>query len=303
MPPSDPRHLSTIDHPPLSLLLLALLRTLLALLPAAILVAAQGSLQRLSSFGVASDVACEFEEVFLVLVLHCIWTDGEGTDELGEGEWSLILMFNSIVGENLLACFPNATSWVALGNVGQRTERKVWAQSSPELFHEVAPHESSRWVVREREVNLLVEELFELFFWALLGVACAADNGYTSFVIYKLSSPLTQRLLDSFGVRRIRLFLLSLLSFFTLLFGWPYFLTLIDVDYRWLELFGCHHHRSYHYIFFFLSLVNRFNVYRTQVKKNRVCFSNACSDNQCFSCTCGSIKKEGPYMLWVPRST
>lgn len=72
MPPSQPPHLSTIDHRPLSLLLLALLRTLLALLPAAILVAAQGSLQRLSSFGVASDVACEFEEVFLVLVLHCI---------------------------------------------------------------------------------------------------------------------------------------------------------------------------------------------------------------------------------------
>ena len=30
-------------------------------------------------------------------------------------------------------------------------------------FHEIAPHEPSGGVVREREVDLLVEELFEFF--------------------------------------------------------------------------------------------------------------------------------------------
>ena len=51
----------------------------------------------------------------------------------------------------------------AIRNVSKGREREVRLDLGTVFLHEVPPHQPSRRVVREWEVNLLVKELFEFF--------------------------------------------------------------------------------------------------------------------------------------------
>jgi len=68
------------------------------------------------------------------------------------------------------------------------------------LLNKVSPHESPCTVVREWEVNLLIEELFEFFLGTFFRLGCATNNGDSCFIINKFSSPFAHGLLDSLRV-------------------------------------------------------------------------------------------------------
>jgi hypothetical protein len=98
------------------------------------------------------------------------------------------------------------------------------------LFDETSPHETSRRIVREWEVNGLVEEFEEVFFGALLRLAGTTYDGDSCLVGDEFTFPFGKGLLDSRRVRRIRLLLLGALLLFAFFLGWPDFVALIDVD-------------------------------------------------------------------------
>lgn len=68
-------------------------------------------------------------------------------------------------------------------NVRQGGERELGPELSTELLNEGLPHKAASGIVREREVEGLVEELFELLLTARVRLTCAADDGHSRFIV------------------------------------------------------------------------------------------------------------------------
>jgi len=106
---------------------------------------------------------------------------------------------------------------------------EVVFKETAKLVNKCLPHKAARRVVREWEVESLVEELLEFLLAALVWLGRARDNGDTCLVSDPLGSPLGECFLDTFGVAHI-IFLCLALSLLLLFLRWPNLLGLIDVD-------------------------------------------------------------------------
>ena len=97
-----------------------LFAALLAFLATSVAVfASESSLKGLSTLGVAGDVAREFQEVLLVLILHRVRADGEWANELGQGQGTLLLVLDAVLRQDFLASLLDASGRVAFRNVGK----------------------------------------------------------------------------------------------------------------------------------------------------------------------------------------
>jgi len=108
-------------------------------------------------------------------------------------------------------------------------------------FDEASPHEPSGGIIREWEVNGLVEELKEILFRAFLRLTRTSYDGDPGLFINELGLPFRQSFLNSRRIRPITALLFlssSLFTFLTLLFSRPYLVTLINVNERRLILLG-----------------------------------------------------------------
>lgn len=108
-------------------------------------------------------------------------------------------------------------------------------------FDEASPHEPSGCIIREWEVNGLVEELKEILFRAFLRLTRTSYDSDPGLFINELGLPFRQSFLNSCRIRTITALLFlssSLFTFLTLLFSRPYLVTLINVNERRLILLG-----------------------------------------------------------------
>jgi len=151
----------------------------------------------------------------------------------------------SELGQHILAGALDAARRVARRNVCKRGEWEIRLQLAAQLEDEGLPHQSARRVVGEGEVKVLVEELLELLLVAFVGLRCARHDRDARLVGDPLGAPLAKRLLNTVGVGHVVLLglLLTLLLF---LFGGPDLFCFIDVDQRWLVLFGTDHYHGNH---------------------------------------------------------
>ena len=131
----------------------------------------------------------------------------------------------------------------------QRGEREVVSEFASLFHNEGLPHEATRGVVREGEVDCLVKELLELLLVALSRLAGAANDRDAGLVGNPLGLPLEDRLLDARGLAHI-VFLRLLLTLLLFLLRRPYFLRLIDVNDRRFKLLGHHEHHGDHLVGF-----------------------------------------------------
>ena len=268
----------------------------------AVSVAGECCIEGISSLLVARDEVGELLDL-LVLFFGCVLADGQGANELREGEGSLVLVLYSVFGEHFLAGLFDATGGETVRYVSQGTQWEVWLDLGTVLFHEVTPHHPSCRVIREWEVNLLIKELLKLFLRSFLRMTRATNNGDPCLVIDELGPPLRQCLLYSLWIRRVRLLLLStLLAFLALLLGWPHLLALVDVDDGWLVLLGCDHHGGDELLFFFLALVDAVDVYWTEIEEDGVGLGDAGADDEGLACALGTVEEERPDVLWEPGS-
>ena len=138
-------------------------------------------------------------------------------------------MFYSIFCKHFLYCSQDRSGRVANRDVGQGTQGEIRSQQAVVGFNKVLPHQSSRSVVREWEVNGLVKELFELLLGALQRLTRATDDRDPGLKGYELGLPLFHGFLDSGGVGWVRGLLLFALLLAFLLRG-PYFFTFVDIN-------------------------------------------------------------------------
>ena len=112
--------------------------------------------------------------------------------------------------------------------MGQRTQLEVWLNPTACVFDEKIPHEPTRRIVGEGEVDCFVEELFEVFLGAFVGFTSAAYNRNACLISNPLWSPLFQGLL--YSCRVLLIILLGLFLFAFLFLTLEYFLTLVNID-------------------------------------------------------------------------
>ena len=93
--------------------------------------------------------------------------------------------------------------------MGQCAQLEVWLYPTACIFDEKIPHEPTRRIVGEGEVNCFVEELFEVFLGTFVGFTSAAYNRNACLISNPLWSPLFQGLL--YSCRVLLIILLSLL--------------------------------------------------------------------------------------------
>jgi len=174
--------------------------------------------------------------------------------------------------------------------MGQRTQREVVLQFTTAFCNEIGPHQPSSGVVREWKVNWFIKELLEFFLPALLRIRRASYNCDPCRIIYELSSPFTESLLDSGWVicSHFLIFLSTLSLLF--LFHSPHQFSLVNVNYGRLVLFGCQHYRGDQLLFLFLGRELFCDVVWAQVKEDRVCLCDAGSNNHSLSSTRRSIE-------------
>ena len=152
------------------------------------------------------------------------------------------------------------------------TQREIGSQLAMMSFDEASPHEPSGGIIREWEVNGLVEELKEILFRTFLRLTGTSYDGNPGLFINEFGLPFRQSFLNSCRIRPITALLFlssSLFAFLTLLFGRPYFVTLIVVNEGRLIFLGNDKDGS-NKLFFFLfgRSILIINVYRTQVEQN-----------------------------------
>jgi len=127
-------------------------------------------------------------------------------------------------------------------------QREVSLQPTLVALDEISPHQPSRGVIREGEVDRLVKELLKVLFGATLWVRSATNNGDTVLVIDKFSIPFLERLFN-FCWTAFTLFLLGTFLFTAFFLPCIDFFYLIDIDNRGLVLFSCKHYKSNQLIF------------------------------------------------------
>ena len=203
-------------------------------------------------------------------------------------------MLNSLIRQDFLASLLDRTSGISRWYVGKCTQREIRSQAATMGFNEASPHEPSGRVIGEWEVNSLVEKFKEILFGTLLRLTGTSYYGDPGLVIYELSLPLRQGFLNSWRVWTITSFLFlssSLFAFLTLLFGRPYFVTLIDVNKGRLIFLGNDEDGS-NKLFFFLfgCRVLIINVYWTQVEQNWVGLMDDRSNDQGLTGACRSVE-------------
>ena len=76
-------------------------------------------------------------------------------------------------------------------DVRQRTQRELSGEPASARNDEIPPHVSARRVIREREINLTIEEFFEFFLGSLLGITGTPNYRDSRLVIDEFGSPLT----------------------------------------------------------------------------------------------------------------
>lgn len=80
--------------------------------------------------------------------------------------------------------------------MGQSRKWEVSSELTLETFDEVLPHESSCSILREWEVNGLLEELFEFFLRAFFGFRGATNDSDSQLISDELALPLKHGLLE-----------------------------------------------------------------------------------------------------------
>ena len=130
--------------------------------------------------------------------------------------------------------------------MGESAQLEVRLYSTTCILNKGLPHKTACRVIREWEVDRLVEELLKLFFGAFVGFACATNDRDPGLVIDPLRSPLGQNLL--YSTRRLHVVLLASLLFLLtfLCLCWPHFLALININKRWSVFFGSNHDHGNH---------------------------------------------------------
>jgi hypothetical protein len=115
---------------------------------------------------------------------------------------------------------------------------------STSLFYKGLPHQSTRCVVREGEVNSLVEELFKVFLVAFLRLVCATDNSNSRLVSYPSFLPFKKRFLKTHWLKLHFSFSFLFLSLLLFLFGGPDFMSFININNCWLKFLSNHETHS-----------------------------------------------------------
>ena len=172
-------------------------------------------------------------------------------------------MFDSIISKYLFAGFKDATCRVTFWYVSKGTKREISFKFGTMPLHKLPPHQTPCRIIREREVNLFIKELFEFFLWAFLGLTRTTNYCDSCFIIYVFCPPFSKWFLYSLWISRIILFAFLLTLFLAFLLGWPYFFTLVNVYVCWLVELCRYHYWSYELVFFFFGLIDVANINRT----------------------------------------
>ena len=233
----------------------------------------------------------------LPLVVHRAAAEGERANELGESQRPLLEALLSELGEHVLACLLDRTSRVALGDVSERTELEVRLDLASSALDEDLPHEATGGVVREWEVDRLVEELFEFLLRTFLGLTRATDDGDSGLVGDPLGLPLGQRLLDPRGILGVVLLGL-LLSLLLLFLGGPDLLALVDVDERRRVLFGGNHDHGDHLVTLLLLICEHsLDTQGTDVEDDRASLGRDGTHDQTLASAGGTVEEEGAHVF------
>ena len=98
-------------------------------------------------------------------------------------------MFLSVLSEDFLTSFPDATARVAMRDMSKGTEREVRPQLTSKLLNKSLPHQSSSCVIWEGEVYSLVKEFLEVFLTSFIWFTCATNDSNPRRIIYEFTLP------------------------------------------------------------------------------------------------------------------
>jgi hypothetical protein len=203
----------------------------------------------------------------------------------------------SELGQNIFDSLLDGSRTVSSGDVSQGGEREIVADFASLFTDESLPHKAASGVVREGEVDGLIEELLELLLVALCGFTSATDNRDTGLIGNPLCLPFKDRLLDARRLAHVILFGL-LLSLLLLFLGRPHLLRLVDVHDGGFKFLGYDKDHSDHLIGFgFTRGKVTLDVLGAHIEDDRFSLASNSAHNLGLTSAGRSIEQEGAHMF------